>query len=129
MYPWGNSPAPIEPQDQDTTAAYATYGCMGDGSIYGSCALSDILPAGSKPLGVGRYGQLDLAGSMSEWALDWHNPYPAICNNCASIVSGTARVLRGGDWIDSAISLRTTRRVNVSDVRNHRIGFRCARTL
>ncbi|MEZ4311517.1 MAG: SUMF1/EgtB/PvdO family nonheme iron enzyme [Polyangiaceae bacterium] len=55
-YPWGTD-AP--------TPEHAVYNCMGDGDK--SCALSDILPVGSRPKGTGRWGQVDLAGSLFEW--------------------------------------------------------------
>ncbi len=58
-YPWG-SEAP--------TQEHAVYNCIGDGDQ--SCALSDILPVGSRPKGVGRWGHMDLAGSMFEWTMD-----------------------------------------------------------
>lgn len=58
-FPWGN-----EPQ----TPERAVYNCMGDGDK--SCSLADVVAVGSKPLGVGRWGHHDLAGSMFEWTLD-----------------------------------------------------------
>ncbi|NUP04918.1 MAG: SUMF1/EgtB/PvdO family nonheme iron enzyme [Polyangiaceae bacterium] len=58
-YPWGT-----DAQTPDR----AVYNCMGDGNQ--SCSLADILPVGSRPLGAGRWGQRDLAGSMFEWTLD-----------------------------------------------------------
>ncbi len=58
-YPWGS-----EPQD----ATRAVYNCTGDGDP--SCTLADILPVGSRPSGVGRWGHMDLAGSMFEWTAD-----------------------------------------------------------
>jgi len=57
-YPWGTD-AP--------TPDYAVYNCMGDGNK--SCSLVDIQQVGSRPKGVGRWGQYDLAGSMFEWTL------------------------------------------------------------
>lgn len=58
-YPWGT---------EEPTPEHAVFNCMGDGN--GQCALSDILPVGSRPKGAGRWGHLDLAGSMFEWTLD-----------------------------------------------------------
>lgn len=57
-YPWGEA-AP--------TPELAVYDCMGDGNQ--SCAMVDIQTVGSRPKGVGRWGQYDLAGSMFEWTL------------------------------------------------------------
>ncbi|MGO8998339.1 MAG: formylglycine-generating enzyme family protein [Polyangiaceae bacterium] len=92
VYPWSNPPssATISP-------AYAVYDCTGhggppvveDGGIL-TCQLSDILPVGSKsPLGDGRWGQSDLAGSMAEWVLDWYTAkLPLPCDNCAALDGG-----------------------------------------
>ncbi|MFO0588638.1 MAG: SUMF1/EgtB/PvdO family nonheme iron enzyme [Polyangiaceae bacterium] len=57
-YPWGAaSPSP----------EMAVYNCMGDGNK--ACGLVDILPVGSRPKGIGKWGHYDLAGSMFEWTL------------------------------------------------------------
>ena len=61
LYPWG-----VDEPD----ATLAVYDCLGDGSMAGDCAPGDILSVGSKPLGNGRWGHSDLAGSMCEWILD-----------------------------------------------------------
>lgn len=58
-FPWGS-----EPQ----TPERAVYNCMGDGDQ--SCSLADILEVGSRPLGQGRWGHMDLVGSMFEWTSD-----------------------------------------------------------
>jgi len=58
-YPWG---------DASPTPELAVFNCMGDGN--GQCAIQDILPVGSRPKGAGRWGHVDLAGSMFEWTLD-----------------------------------------------------------
>jgi formylglycine-generating enzyme required for sulfatase activity len=128
-YPWGNTPAPTD-ATSSPALAYANYGCMGDGSSFGSCAVADILAAGSKPSGVGRYGQQDLAGSMWEWGLDWYGTYGAICNNCANLTASLSRVLRGGDWGASAANLVATGRLDVAPTSHFDlVGFRCAKPL
>jgi formylglycine-generating enzyme required for sulfatase activity len=127
VYPWGNAPGPT---DIATSPAigYANYGCMGDGSSYNSCAFADILPAGSKPSGVGRYGQHDLAGSMWEWGLDWFAAYKATCFNCANLTDALTRVARGGDWGASAADLVAAGRLDVTPANHFNfVGFRCAR--
>ncbi|MEO7032483.1 MAG: SUMF1/EgtB/PvdO family nonheme iron enzyme [Polyangiaceae bacterium] len=125
IYPWGNTPVPDD--TQDGTAAYASYGCLADN---GACAFADILPAGSKPSGVGRYGQLDLAGSMWEWALDWYaSPYPTSpCNNCANLTTAKHRVVRGGSWSGVATDLTAANRNgNIPTGHYAYVGFRCSR--
>jgi formylglycine-generating enzyme required for sulfatase activity len=58
-FPWGS---------EKQTPERAVYNCMGDGNQ--SCSLADILPVGSRPKGAGRWGHMDLAGSMFEWTAD-----------------------------------------------------------
>jgi formylglycine-generating enzyme required for sulfatase activity len=111
---------------QDSTAAYANYNCLGDGSASTNCLFADLLPVGSKPSGVGKYNQLDLAGSVSEWTLDWFGAYPLYCDNCANVSfsSDSGRVARGGAWDSSPAALQSAGRYGYSDQDR---GFRCAR--
>ena len=136
-YPWGNTPALSDALD--STAAYANYNCLGDGSAPATCAFTDILKVGSKPMGAGKYGQLDLAGSVDEWLLDWYADYPAACENCANLSmpemlptlhdASTNRVVRGGDWLYVAVGLTAQYRFHDrSDGRYDFVGFRCARS-
>jgi formylglycine-generating enzyme len=131
-YPWGDTPVPSNAQD--STAAYATYNCLGDGSAAASCAFADILRAGSKPSGVGQYGQLDLAGSMWEWNLDWYNTLPASCDDCANLTGSPSgqppsKILRGGPWDSTAGGLANAYRSgNFTTYRTASYGFRCARS-
>ncbi len=124
-YPWSN---PANSYTIDGT--YSTYGCRGDGSAAGSCTFADILKVGAKsPKGDGKWGQADLAGSMKEWTLDlYQSPYALPCNNCANTLSGTERVNRGGNWMDSEGPQESTYRTrNSPTFRNYGIGARCAR--
>ena len=127
IYPWGNTPVPDDTQDQ--TAAYANYYGLGDGSAAAVYSFADILPVGSRPAGRGRYGQMDLAGSVWDWTLDWVAPYPTPqCNNCANLKPAAARSLRGGAfYYDAANLLVTARSGNTPEVHYSPIGFRCAR--
>jgi formylglycine-generating enzyme len=119
-YPWGfEAPTP----------SLAVVNCTGDGSAPYYCAFTDILPVGSKPAGAGRYGQLDLAGSMWEWTLDAHDEYPTSCGNCANL-SGATRVIRGGYWGNGTSNLRAALRVHSAPTQDSsNVGFRCARDL
>jgi sulfatase modifying factor 1 len=126
IYPWGDHLVPDNVQD--ATAAYANYNGLGDGSAYALLSSADILAVGSKPLGIGRYGQMDLAGSMWEWALDYQSQaYPATCDNCADLTPASDHVLRGGGWNYSAMYLATNYRGGYSD-RGKDLGVRCARS-
>lgn len=112
LYPWGS---------QAPTSNLAVFNCRGDGRP--GCSKEDILPVGSRPLGVGRWGHMDLAGSMFEWTLD-HGQEGS---------SGTY-VSRGGGFcyiggVDrrATTNLRTTvLRREPAETRSHMVGFRCA---
>jgi sulfatase modifying factor 1 len=127
IYPWGNTPVPDNAPDG--TAAYANYNGLGDGVT--GADFSDILPVGSKPAGVGKFGQMDLGGSMWEWALDWFaDPFPMNpCDNCAALSAASQRVVRGGSWGYAAMYLAAAFRYeNGPTFRNNNFGFRCSRT-
>ncbi len=115
-FPWGWSVAP--------SSANLVYGCIGDG--ISGCAFGDILPVGSKPAGVGQYGQLDLSGLLSEWVLDFGGLFPATCDNCANLAVSSARVVRGGDWSQSYGLLTTVSRQFYHPDLSY-VGLRCAR--
>lgn len=121
VYPWGNEAPSIE---------RAVFGCAFDGDS--TCTDADLPLAGSLVAGAGRFGQLDLAGSLWEWTLDAYAPYTEEpCDNCA--VLGTAnepRVFRGGDYkFDDPASLRaSTRYAFLPAFPDPTRGFRCARS-
>lgn len=127
LFPWGNSPVPTNAIGSPAIT-YANYGCMGDGSAYGSCAVGDILAVGSKPNGVGRYTQLDLAGSVWEWSLDWFATYATPCVDCANLTAAAARVVRGGGRTSGSSALPVAGRLDVAPGSHLDIvGFRCAK--
>ena len=105
-YPWGNA---------EPSAELALF------------EVARLAPAGSHRAGVGRFGQLDLAGSAWEWTLDLYDGYAETCDDCAQLESGLDRVLRGGGFVDGPEQLR-------ADYRHHtdpqlslgQVGFRCA---
>ena len=122
LYPWGAA-AP--------TASLAAYDCTGDGSAAGSCAFTDILAVGRKPLGTGTWGQYDLGGGMWEWVFDflddgWYAGGP--CINCANVTNAPSRSVRGGSWRDVGPMARAAfRDGDPPSLRYLSIGFRCAR--
>lgn len=119
-YPWGSTPAP--------SGTYASYNCNGNGDVT-DCVPADVLPVGSLSSGAGKFSQLDLAGSMWEWTLDWQNTLPSTCSNCASVSSGTGRVFRGGSWSQAETFITSSyRNSDAPAARYDVIGFRCART-
>jgi formylglycine-generating enzyme required for sulfatase activity len=111
LYPWGG-------QATDDSGLPANY--SGNRS-------SLQLPVGSEPLGNGKWGQSDLAGSVNEWVLDWYaDSYPVPCEDCANIDPPQAyRVMRGGDWADFYYVLVTT--VRLTRTPQGKAGLRCAR--
>jgi formylglycine-generating enzyme len=123
VYPWGS-------MDPGTASQYAIYGCYyGGGSGPGSCyGWDNIASFGSAPMGNGRFGQSDLAGSMWEWTLDSYAPYDPSCTDCVAL-SGTDRVFRGGAFNQTEAYLAAGSREHGDPAtRFGAVGFRCART-
>jgi formylglycine-generating enzyme len=119
-YPWGNAPP---------TSANAVFGCLFDGVP--GCSDADLPVVGSLPLGAGRWGQLDLAGSVWEWTLDMYAPYTTDpCDSCANLTAGMGRVFRGGDYkFDDPSSLRAASRYAFDEsFPDPTRGFRCAQS-
>jgi formylglycine-generating enzyme len=118
LYPWGAAAA-------DSTHANFT-GCAG-------CAASPKVVVGSYPAGVGRWGHLDLAGSMWEWVIDWYqsdwySSGGATCNNCANLTTQTYRVIKGSSWSDPASDIRAAFRGYTYSTTHYQYrGVRCAR--
>jgi formylglycine-generating enzyme required for sulfatase activity len=122
IYPWGNA---------EPTQALAYYACMSTPSF--PCLIPSV---GSYPKGAGRFGQFDLAGSVSEWTLDAITttveppPFPEPCNDCASVqqvFERDPRDTRGGDWTSSEQKLKASlRSVMEAGLHLPMHGFRCA---
>jgi formylglycine-generating enzyme required for sulfatase activity len=121
VYPWG---AP----DPGPDARLAVYGCYYADQGPGTCrGLQDIAPVGTAG-GVGRWGQIDLAGSLWEWCLDAYAPLGPACTDCAALQGGSARVIRGGAYDTASPYLRTAvRNSNDPSYRSDAVGLRCAR--
>jgi formylglycine-generating enzyme required for sulfatase activity len=119
-YPWGSA-AP--------DASLAVFNCQAVGDA--GCALTDLLPVGSKPAGNGKYGHADLAGSLWELVLDQYGSYPVPCSDCAAVPSDKYPnpVHRGGSYEDAASWIRTAAaRIDGSVLQQTSdLGFRCAR--
>ena len=127
VYPW--SAPPTQTTVDPTYASYyvdAVSQCFGDGAA--GCAITDLLPVGSLPKGVGRFGNYELAGNVWEWAFDpYANPYPMPCSNCVA-TSGSARAMRGGSFFGNPSTiLASARSFATADQRLFSVGIRCAR--
>jgi len=128
IFPWSTGVA----GDDDEDAQRAVYDCLHDGD--GACDVSVDLPAvGSRPTGAGRWGHLDLAGSVGEHAFDLYDGARyaavagAVCQDCCRVpVPGEiATAARGGHWRSSWNNIRGDRRYEVAVV-NRDWGLRCA---
>jgi sulfatase modifying factor 1 len=124
-YPWGNT-AP----GQDTSLA--VYGCLLNGNDRQVCAgTRSIAEVGSAPAGAGRWGQLDLAGNLWEWTLDWNQgAFGDACRDCVESSPSDERVVRGGSFDSAAGDLPVAARGGVYGLPASRAfskGGRCAR--
>lgn len=116
-YPWGQA----QPDSE-----HASYACLADGSP--ECSLADFVTVGSLPAGNARWGHADLAGGIYEWMLDSFAEFSTPCNNCATLIDGAERVLRGGAFSSGAGVLRNTwRQKSRQETSSSNVGVRCAR--
>ena len=138
-FPWSSPPSSLT-LDDSTYASYwvdDTKQCMGDMMI--GCELTDLVPVGSKSAGDGYWGQSDLDGNVSEWALDKANfgaapPYPMPCHDCANLTNGAGGRVVGGTSFnfpttDAQRYLRpmATRSGGFESGHGATLGARCAR--
>ena len=126
-YPWGSAaPGTACP---GTGCSYAIYNCDYPNGLGGCTGVTNIAPVGTATLGAGVWGQLDLAGNVWEWNLDWYATYVSPCTDCAYLTAASARVIRGGGFNDGSSGLLPPLRNYVTpSFRLFYIGFRCART-
>lgn len=117
MYPWGNDPP---------TLAHAVYGLKESGA-------ETISVIGNRERGMSPYGAHDMAGNLYEWVMDWYSEdyYLNFANGTAvnprGPSEGTAKVQRGGSYINSPYRLRSTFRTKGDPVeQDPHVGFRCA---
>lgn len=129
-YPWGSTGVPsFGGPCPGPGCAYAVYGCDYPDSAGCLGGVSNIAPVGYASLGAARWGQLDLAGEVFEWNLDWDAGYVDPCTDCAYLAPAPYRIVRGGCFEFGASSLLASARSGTSPVtRDFDFGFRCART-
>jgi formylglycine-generating enzyme required for sulfatase activity len=129
-FPWGTMAPGMANQ-------YAIYGdgthCYYPTGTAGPCTnAANIAPVGTPTLGAGLWGQLDMAGELWEWTLDWFTAsYVNPCKDCASLNAASDRTARGGYFADAAGGLLPTSRTHaIPSNRNfgYGLGLRCART-
>jgi formylglycine-generating enzyme required for sulfatase activity len=117
-FPWGNTIG----HDR------AVYDCRNEGEDIG-CDPVDLLPVGSKPEGIGRWGHFDLVGSVKEWALD-SDPDLMPCKDCGIVdPTGNWSVVMGGSFWSPEIGQVTAGAIVMKDepTADHETGVRCAR--
>jgi formylglycine-generating enzyme required for sulfatase activity len=127
-YPWGaTTPGTACP---GAGCEYAIYNCdypSGTGSCTG---VANIAPVGTATLGAGLWGQLDMAGDVVEWNLDWYEAsYGNPCADCSYLAPETERAFRGGHFGVGVAGLSPPDRAGSAPTgRDSTWGFRCART-
>lgn len=124
LFPWGNDPphdGQINMCDSYCADSVNRTGYQDD--------YPDIAPVGVHPGSESPYGVLDMSGNVWEWVFDWKTDgYPKNYeyNNPKGPVSGSARVLRGGSWRNTASEVRTVVRISLTPARSlDTVGFRC----
>ncbi len=128
FYPWGST-------DPGTGNQYAIYGgsdlnCYYPSGTLAPCTgVANIAPVGTPALGAGLWGQLDLAGEVSEWTMDSYGTYVNPCMDCAYLTADSSRVIAGGYWGYGAGGIAPFIRNGVGpEGRDSGVGLRCART-
>ncbi len=136
-YPWGAIPP-------GATNQYAIYACQYPSGSGPCSAVSNIAPVGTATEGAGLWGQVDLAGNVWEWNLDYYNEWyvqPSVgdssqpCVDCVDLDKKSPgeyphRVGRGGDFASESTDLLSPWRRGIqvgSTGRSERVGIRCAR--
>jgi formylglycine-generating enzyme required for sulfatase activity len=121
-YPWGST-------DPGTRNQYAIYGCLYP-SGSGTCSsVTNIAPVGKAALGAGLWGQVDLAGEVLEFNLDWFTlSFVDPCTDCAYLTATSSGwVLMGGIFSAMAAYFPPARSSSDPYSRSDGVGFRCAR--
>ena len=120
-HPWGAI-------DPGAGSAYEVAGCNYPPGSEACSGVQNLAPVGTATLGAGRWGQLDLAGELSEWTLDWLAPYADPCVDCVQLTGFSYRVTRGGSFgTDTDNLFPAARDGDVPLARNAFHGARCAR--
>lgn len=121
-YPWSAPPGSLT-----IDPSYASYACLGDGDS--RCAVTDLVPVGSKPVGISRWGVHDLVGNVAELELDYaYSDFLTPCIDCARLTTeaeNRGRVMRGGMSTSATVRLRFGAE-SAAEGRFPYAGFRCA---
>lgn len=116
LYPWGNM------WDEDlANSRENAVSSVSDKLVHFTTEVASV-PRNASP-----YGAVDMAGNAWEWVADWYRPYPG-SHDQSPYYGEKFKVVRGGSWVSSALSLETVARdfSNPTAVFDS-IGFRCAK--
>lgn len=123
IYPWGN-----------VFGKRLNFADFSHGEAWSDKTIDDgyrsTAPVGSYPAGASPYGALDMAGNVWEWVADWYDANYYLVSpstNPTGPISGQARMLCGGSWINDKNAVRTANRdSNDPLILINIVGFRCA---
>jgi formylglycine-generating enzyme required for sulfatase activity len=120
VFPWSSPPS--------SAAVDGSYAVFSSDAAHPRASMDSV---GSRPAGIGRWGQFDLGGNAQEWLFDGvHlNDYVVPCTDCVMLpaVSGTRRVMGGSYLGQPEYMLSTSRGAYGASQRAAGQGFRCAR--
>jgi sulfatase modifying factor 1 len=121
-YPWGSN-------DPAASSGYAIFGCARGTDGGGCTGLGNLAPVGTAVMGAARWGQLDLAGNVSEWNLDVYAPFATPCTDCTALSGGSGRVNRAGSFRSTSVYLQASFRGDLlyATDKTSAFGIRCAR--
>jgi formylglycine-generating enzyme required for sulfatase activity len=117
-YPWGSA-------SPGTKSAYAVFDCQYSRGDAGSCQVAPVEVAAA---GAALWGQLDMAGDIWEWTLDWFADYADPCVDCAQLTPALFRVLRGGSCDSAREDILPPARTGRYPSGRQTYGVRCARS-
>lgn len=124
IYPWGNG-------FDGQRANFCDQRCdLDTKDLRFDDGFAEAAPVGTFPAGASWAGALDLGGNVWEWVNDWYSADYYLLSpsfNPGGPAGGETKVVRGGSWLNTAITLRTADRlVDFPDTSRPNFGFRCA---
>ena len=129
-FPWGNTISEAQANYKGDTVSYSyDLGPSGYNAVFATGGFPYSSPVGYFP--PNNYGLHDMSGNAFQWCWDWYGEQYAGGDNPHGAESGTARVIRGGNWINDAVNARSANRnaFYPSIALFVDTGFRCVRGL